>query len=65
MKKNKVFLSILVAVIVSALFVCAKIEAETQVLSDTLYTFIADFPATIIKHTPITNVSIDIELNGV
>lgn len=62
MKKNKVFLSILTAVLITALFVCAKIEAETQVISDTLYTFIAEFPASIINHTPITNVSSNTKL---
>ena len=57
MKKNKVFLSILVAVLVSALFVCVKIEADTHIISDTVYTCVVNFPATIISHTPIKSVS--------
>jgi len=57
MKKNKILSSVLAVVILIAFIVCAKIEADTQIISDTLYTFVAEFPATIIKHTPITNVS--------
>ena len=55
MKKNKILSSILAAVIVSALFICVKTEAV-----ETIYktiTAVVEFPASVIKHTPITNVS--------
>ena len=57
MKKNKILSSILAVAILAVLFVGVKIEADTQVISDTLYTLIAEFPASVITHTPITNVS--------
>ncbi|WP_413853428.1 gliding motility-associated C-terminal domain-containing protein [Candidatus Ruminimicrobium bovinum] len=62
MKKNKVFLSILTAVLITALFVCAKIEADTQVISDICYTFIAEFPKSVVNHTPINSVSASTKL---
>ena len=57
MKKNKILSSVLALLILAFLFLGVKIEADTQIISDMLYTAIAEFPASIIKHTNITNVS--------